>query len=111
MNGPWFFGTILNRLVDVIPWLLGGIAGMALFTFSPLGRELVQRLRLRRHEVALSEAMLQELGEIRHLLGETVERLDATERKLAQLDASPVPLPALHPQPPSPREDPVRTPH
>jgi hypothetical protein len=111
MNWPWFLNQILAKLTDVIPWLLGSLVGLGVFSFSPLGREVLHRLRSRRSEAAVTEATLQELTEVRQLLGEIAERLDGTERRLAQISADssrPQPLPG---HPVVPTERPAITPH
>jgi hypothetical protein len=110
MNWNWFLTQMLARLTEVVPWLLGALTAVGVFSFSPLGRELIHRLRSRRGEADLAEAMLQDLSEVRQLLGETVERLDATERRLAQLYLSPPAAPLLQAPPPG-RDETVRTPH
>ena len=84
MNWHWYLNQVLFQTINVVPWLLGGLAGLGVFSFSPLGREVLHRLRSRRHDAALTEATLQELVEVRTLLVEVTERLDATERGLAQ---------------------------
>lgn len=84
MDWHWYLNQILFRLTEVAPWLLGGLVGLGVFSYSPLGREVLQRLRAQRREAEVNEATLQELAEIRHLLGEVAERLDSTERRLGQ---------------------------
>jgi hypothetical protein len=112
MNWHWFLTQVLAKLTDVVPWLLGGLVGLGAFSFSPLGREVFQRLRSRRAEAALTEATLQELSEVRQLLGEIAERLDVTERRLAQIGAEPPRTrPALGQPPEIAQDRPVVTPH
>jgi hypothetical protein len=112
MNWHWYLTQVLARLTVVVPWLLGGLVGLGVFSFSPLGREVVHRLRSKRDEAALTEATLQELSEVRQLLGEIAERLDVTERRLAQIGADPPrPQPALGQPSAIIQDKPVVTPH
>jgi hypothetical protein len=112
MNWSWYLQQVLARLTEVVPWLLGGLVGLGAFSFSPLGRELVHRLRVRRADTALAEATLQELAEVRQLLGEIVERLDVTERRLSQMGAeASLPRPVIGQAPVLPQERPPVTPH
>jgi hypothetical protein len=84
MNWEWYLAQLVNRSIDVLPWLFGGLSGVAIVSFSPLGRALVRYLRARQDESAITEQMLGELEEVRKVLGEVSERLDFTERRLAQ---------------------------
>lgn len=109
MNPDWYLAQVLASLIAALPWLLGALGTVAVVSFSPLGRALLRHLRERQRDAELSDALLQEIGELRALLGETLERLDATERRLAQ------PLPALPPAGSArvapPRETQANTPH
>jgi hypothetical protein len=84
MNWEWYLAQLVNRSVDIIPWLFAGLSGLAVVSFSPLGRGLVRYLRARQGEAAVNEQILGELEELRKVLGEISERLDFTERRLAQ---------------------------
>jgi hypothetical protein len=103
MNPEILKMILLNTSMVVLPWLVGGLILIAAVSFSPLGRLWVGYLRDRRRDAEALEAMLAETSALRGVLGEVVERLDATERRLA-----------LGPPTPQPRrtasEDGVRTP-
>jgi hypothetical protein len=74
---------ILVILFKLAPWLIVG-AGAIVLARSPFGKALVQRIReglVRGEDVA---ALAAELDEVRRELGEVQERLDFTERLLAQ---------------------------
>jgi len=83
----------LNTAAAVIPFLLGGLVLIAAVSYSPLGRLWIGYLRQRKRDSESLEAMLEETAALRGVLGEVVERLDATERRLA-LGALPVPPPS-----------------
>jgi hypothetical protein len=80
----------LNTAAAVIPFLLGGLVLIAAVSYSPLGRLWIGYLRQRKRDSEALEAMLEETAGLRAVLGEVVERLDATERRLA-LGALPSP--------------------
>jgi hypothetical protein len=80
----------LNTAAAVIPFLLGGLVLIAAVSYSPLGRLWIGYLRQRKRDSEALEAMLEETAGLRTVLGEVVERLDATERRLA-LGALPLP--------------------
>ena len=103
MNPEILKMILLNSSVVMLPWLVGGLILIAAVSFSPLGRLFVGYLRDRRRDAEALEAMLAETSALRGVLGEVVERLDATERRLAL--APPTPQPRR-----SPSEDSVRTP-
>lgn len=109
MNPDWYLAQVLASLLAALPWLLGALGSVALVSFSPLGRALLRHLRERGREAETSEALLQEIGDLRALLGETLERLDATERRLAQLP--PALPPSGTPLVAPPREAQANTPH
>lgn len=75
--------VFLNTSAAVLPWLLGGLVLLGAVSFSPLGRLWVGYLRERRRDSESLEALLGEMNGLRSVLGEVVERLDATERRLA----------------------------
>ena len=89
MNWEWYLAQLVNRSIDILPWLVAGFSGLAVVSFSPLGRGLVRYLRTRREEMANTEQMLGELQELRRVLDEISERLDFTERRLAQHQPEP----------------------
>ncbi|HSE52062.1 MAG TPA: hypothetical protein VLB00_07715 [Gemmatimonadales bacterium] len=103
MNPEILKMILLNSTVVMLPWLVGGLILIAAVSFSPLGRMFVGYLRDRRRDAEALEAMLAETGALRGVLGEVVERLDATERRLAL--GPPTPQPRRNPS-----EDAVRTP-
>jgi len=81
----WYWQAFLYRIPEVLPWLLGGLAGLAAVSLSPLGRALIRHLRSRRAETDLLEDLVTHVGAMRQELGEALERLDAAERRLRQL--------------------------
>jgi hypothetical protein len=74
---------LLYASTTVLPWLIGGVLGLAIFSFSPLGRGILRHLRESRRDTALNEQMLAELTALRAELGDVMERLDSTERLLS----------------------------
>jgi hypothetical protein len=90
MNLDMLKMIFLNTAAAVVPFILGGLVLIAAVSFSPLGRLWIGYLRQRNRDSEALEAMLQETAALRGVLGEVVERLDATERRLA-LGALPVP--------------------
>ncbi len=68
--------------LSVLPWVVGVGAGVAIVSWSPLGRSLVRHFQARRQDAAVNEQLLGELLSLREQLGEVVERLDATDRLL-----------------------------
>jgi len=74
---------LLYSSTTVIPWLVGGVFGLAVLSFSPLGRGILRHLRESKRDAALSEQVLAELTALRAELGEVMERLDSTERLLS----------------------------
>ena len=84
MNLDWYLTQLLARSVEALPWLVGGLFGLGVFSWSPLGRGLIGHLRSRRTDAAVNEQLLRELEELRQLLGDVTERLDFAERKMAQ---------------------------
>lgn len=103
MNPEILKMILLNTSMVVLPWLVGGLILIAAVSFSPIGRLWVGYLRDRRRDAEALEAMLSETSALRGVLGEVVERLDATERRLALGPATPPPRR-------SSSEDSVRTP-
>ena len=82
--------VFLNTAAAVVPFILGGLVLIAAVSYSPLGRLWIGYLRQRKRDSEALEAMLEETAALRGVLGEVVERLDATERRLA-LGALPTP--------------------
>ena len=75
---------LLTSFLKFAPLLILGSGGAIFLSRSSLGKALVQRIRegsLKGEEVA---ALAAQLEEVRHELGEIQERLDFTERLLAQ---------------------------
>ena len=93
MNLDMLRMIFLNTAAAVVPFILGGLVLIAAVSYSPLGRLWIGYLRQRKRDSEALEAMLDETVALRGVLGEVVERLDATERRLA--------LGALPMQPPS----------
>jgi hypothetical protein len=111
VDSTWWLTQVLYKLLEVFPWLVGGSVGLAIVSFSPLGRGILRHLRDSKRDAALNEQVLAELTALRGELGEVMERLDSTERLLSSSL-----LPGLHPTPSTrleaPRElqDPDRIP-
>jgi hypothetical protein len=106
------FLSYLGRLLlgTALPWGLGALAIAGALSLTPFGQGLIDYLRSRRRDTEALEAVLQELAELRTTLGEVVERLDATERRLLQERSQ---FPSLHVEQPAPASAPERvvTPH
>ena len=83
MNPDVLTMVFLNTAVAVVPFILGGLVLIAAVSYSPLGRLWIGYLRQRKRDSEALEAMLDETAALRSVLGEVVERLDATERRLA----------------------------
>lgn len=81
--------VFLSTAAAVLPWVLGGLVLVGAVAFSPLGRLWIAYLRERHRDSEALEAMLAESGALRSMLGEVIERLDATERRLALGQPSP----------------------
>lgn len=111
-SDPHLRYVFFEHAASALPWLIGGFVLLGGWYLSPFGRAWMRHLRESRREVALTEAMLQELGELRLTLGEVVERLDTTERELnrvrvlAPRQADAGTLPPLNPSEPR-----IPTPH
>jgi hypothetical protein len=90
MNLDMLRMIFLNTAAAVVPFILGGLVLIAAVSYSPLGRLWIGYLRQRKRDSEALEAMLDETVALRGVLGEVVERLDATERRLA-LGALPMP--------------------
>jgi hypothetical protein len=71
------------------------LAGVGSLSWTPLGRALVERLRrpAPSAEQGLSREVLDELQELRREVGELSERMDFTERLLAQQRDAALPKP------------------
>lgn len=89
MNWDWLLAQLVIRAIDILPWLAAGLSGLAVVSWSPLGRGLIRYLRTRGETMAVTEQMLGELQELRKVLDEISERLDYTERRLAQNQLEP----------------------
>ena len=81
---------VLALVLKFVPWLMLG-GGVALFARSSLGRALAQRIREGSATDADVAALAADLEEVRRELGEVHERLDFTERLLAQQRIAPPP--------------------
>jgi hypothetical protein len=81
---------VLNTSAAILPVLIGALILLGAVSLSPLGRNWIGYLRERRRDSEALEAMLAEIGGLRTVLTEVIERLDATERRLA---AGPLPPP------------------
>jgi hypothetical protein len=77
-----------HALVLFIPIIVMGFAGLITFSFTPLGRALAKRLGGQSGNPELEERMAQletDVESFRHELAESHERIDFTERALAQV--------------------------
>jgi hypothetical protein len=81
---PWdqFLERLIVVAIDAAPWLIGGLGGLSIISFGPLGRALSQRLRHGTEDTERSTAILEELTAVRRELEEVIERQYATERLL-----------------------------
>ena len=111
MNVEWFLAQLLARSVEVLPWLVGTIAGLGIVSFSPLGRGLIKHFRARQRDAAVTEQLLNELDELRKVLGEIAERLDYAEQRMSR-DTRGVARPQAGPEMPQlPQPEKQVTPH
>ena len=110
MNWDWYLAQLVIRSIEILPWMVAGLSGLAVVSFSPLGRGLIRYLRDRREALTVSEQMLGELQELRKVLDEISERLDFTERRLAQGQLDATRGRTLPEKLPLPQEKPI-TPH
>lgn len=97
---------ILVMVLKLAPWLAVGV-GLLFLTRSAVGRALAQRIRegsVTAEEVA---ALAGELEDVRRELGEMQERLDFTERLLAQQRGALPPGASAHDSPTPPELAPV----
>lgn len=76
--------VFFEHVASALPWIVGGLVLLVAWSLSPFGRALIRHLRDSRRDVSLTEAMLNELGELRLTLSEVAERLDATEQELTR---------------------------
>jgi len=77
-----------HALAILIPVLALGFTGLITFSFTPLGRALAKRLGGQAGNPELDERVAQlesDLEAVRHELAESHERIDFTERALAQV--------------------------
>ena len=75
----FYLRQIFFELLPATPWLLGGLSGLAIVSFSPLGKALALRVR-RGKDVPGAEALAEETSALRGELGEVLERFDFLER-------------------------------
>lgn len=77
-----------HALAILIPVLALGFTGLITLSFTPLGRALAKRLGGQVVDPGLTERVAQleaDLDAVRHELAESHERIDFTERALAQV--------------------------
>ena len=77
-----------HALAILIPVIALGFTGLITFTFTPLGRALARRLGGQAANPEMEERVSQlesDLEAVRHELAESHERIDFTERALAQV--------------------------
>jgi hypothetical protein len=84
MNWNWWLMQFLYALPDALPWIFGGLAGVGMVSFGPIGRAFVRRLKRGDVEAELLPAVLEELTLVRGELGEVLERLDYAERLVSR---------------------------
>ena len=75
---------LLSSFLRFAPLLVLGAGGAMFLSRSTLGKALVQRIRQGSLQGEGVAALAAQLEEVRHDLGEVQERLDFTERLLAQ---------------------------
>jgi hypothetical protein len=78
--GIYLLSTLLNT---VIPWALGAGVVAAILSFTPLGKAILRHLTERQRDSELLAVALDDLAALRGSVGEVLERLDVTERRLA----------------------------
>ena len=71
--------------------LIFGGGTLVAISFSPIGRAIAERIRGGRSQSETDPALLDEMDRIRAELAEMHERLEFTERLLAQRDAERLP--------------------
>ena len=79
-----------HALALLIPIVVMGFTGLITFSFTPLGRALARRLGGQAGNLEFEERMTQleaDLERVRHELAEGHERMEFTERALAQVRA------------------------
>ena len=103
--------ALLMFALRTLPWIIGGLGVVAVVTWSPLGRALFRFLHERSQEAALNRQLVDELLALRSELGEALERLDLTERRLSQLTPGPEPRSGRGPVAELPNPDRIITPH
>jgi hypothetical protein len=84
-------GVIATALY-ALPWILGGLGGIALLSYGPIGKALRRLARSRDEETALLTATAASIAEMREVLEQIAERQDFMERALTQ-SVRPQPLP------------------
>ena len=94
---------VLAILLKLAPWLILGLGALFL-SRSALGKALAQRIRERSVTGTEVAALADELQEVRRELGEIQERLDFTERLLAQQRGALPPSASSEHDSPSPPE-------
>ena len=90
MNWEILWERFLITLLYALPWIIVGVGGLSILSFSPLGRALVRRLQHGTEDPERASKILEEVKAARGELGEILERLDYTEQLLrrAQLAGS-----------------------
>lgn len=77
-----------HALAIFIPIIVMGFTGLIAFSYTPLGRALARRLGGQAANPELDERVAQletDLEAVRHELADSHERIDFTERALAQV--------------------------
>ena len=102
---------LLLLVFKVLPWVLVTVGSVAAISWSPLGRGLLRFLRDREGEARLTRQLVDELSTLRVELGEALERLDSTERRLAQHTSGSESRPGIGSLPELSSPDRIITPH
>jgi hypothetical protein len=82
MEWEYFLQRLIVVLINSAPWLLGGLGGLSMISFGPIGRALGRRIRHGTEGVEQSAMILEELAVVRQQLEEVIERQYVTDRLL-----------------------------
>lgn len=93
MNWIWLWHQLLIHLVNASAWLIGGLGGLAILSFGPLGRALRERIRAGAARDTIDAGDSAQLATTTRDVDELRERVDYLEHLLAERH-DPQPLPA-----------------
>jgi len=85
MDWVEFLHQAVHHILPAVPWLVGG-ACVAMVSLGPVGRALSFRLREGNMSIRRSEALMNEVMELRTELGEMMERVEEHQRVLYAQD-------------------------